>query len=232
MMEGREPYLDSGLWSLFPDRFDSERKPDGWIQSAIGDEARVVGGGTPSTRESGFWGGSLNWATPKDLSLLSTPVLLATARKLTEEGVSKISSGMLPQGTVLLSSRAPIGYVAIAEVPVAVGRGFIALECDQSLGNMFIWLWVVESMKAILAKANGSTFQEVSKKNFRPLPILRPPQKLHDAFDQIVRPLYERMVMAEREARSLVQVRDALLPRLMSGELRIRDAERMAEAVT
>lgn len=124
-MEGREAYLPADLWQLFPDHLDDEGKPEGWRHSTIGDEVTVCGGSTPSTKEPAFWeGGEHRWATPKDLAALTFPVLLDTDRKITDAAIAKISSGLLPVGTVLLSSRAPIGYLAIAEVSTAINQGF------------------------------------------------------------------------------------------------------------
>lgn len=229
-MAGAAPYLSPDLWALFPDRLDVEGKPEGWEVSAIGDEVRVVGGSTPSTKEPGLWDGGINWATPKDLSNLSSPVLLDTGRTISKAGLAKISSGLLPVGTVLLSSRAPIGYLAIAEVPVAINQGFIGMICDRRMSNAFVWLWTLENMGAITAKANGSTFQEISKGNFRPLPVIMAPDGILRAFDATVKPMYQRIADNERESRTLAQTRDLLLPRLMSGELRVAEAGPMLEA--
>jgi type I restriction enzyme S subunit len=229
-MAGSGPYLSSDLWCHFPDRLDVDGKPEGWKVSTIGDEARVVGGSTPSTKEPDFWDGGINWATPKDLSNLAAPVLLETSRTITEAGLAKISSGLLPAGAVLLSSRAPIGYLAIAEVPVAINQGFIGMICDKRLSNVFAWLWTLENMEAILAKANGSTFQEISKGNFRPLPVVLPKGAILEAFDALAKPIYRRIAQNEKESRTLAQTRDLLLPRLMSGELRVAEVEQMVEA--
>jgi type I restriction enzyme, S subunit len=228
--EGRAPYLSPDLWPLFPARLDANGKPDGWEVSTIGDEVRVVGGSTPSTKEPALWDGGINWATPKDLSTLAAPVLLETSRSITAAGLAKISSGLLPVGSLLLSSRAPIGYLAIAEVPVAINQGFIGMICDKRVSNVFAWLWTRENKEAILAKANGSTFQEISKGNFRPLPVVVPSDPVLRTFDAIAKPLYERIAKNERESRTLAQTRDLLLPRLMSGELRVAEAERAVEA--
>ncbi|MBX9857071.1 MAG: restriction endonuclease subunit S [Gemmatimonadaceae bacterium] len=116
--------------------------PSGWDVTTIGELADVVGGSTPSTKEAAFWdGGSHAWATPKDLSGQSVPVLLDTERRVTDQGLSQIGSGLLPPGTVLLSSRAPIGYLAVAEVPVAINQGFIAMKPKEGISNLFLLFW-------------------------------------------------------------------------------------------
>ena len=221
---GRGRYLPDALWSLFPDRLvDSEAGeiPEGWVVSTIGKEVDVVGGSTPSTKNSSFWNGSVNWVTPKDLSTLKSPILLQTSRKITDEGLARIGSGLLPRGTVLLSSRAPIGYLAISDIPVAINQGFIAMICRGRISPAYIYLWTAMNLHSILEYANGSTFQEISKGNFRPLSIVVPPDDLRTIFDAHTEPLFKRIVGNERESRALAGLRDALLPRLVSGEIRL-----------
>ena len=213
----RETGLPSELTKLFPDRLvrsQAGEVPKGWEVSRIGDEVDVVGGSTPSTKDPIFWdGGKHNWATPKDLSKLASPVLLATQRKITNAGVRKIGSGLVPKGTVLLSSRAPIGYVAIAEVPTAVNQGFIAMICNKRLPNTYVWPWCYKNLEHIKGIAGGSTFAEISKKVFRPVPVTVPSEPVLGAYDRIVRPLYERIVSNTKEAVPLAQIRDRLLLR-------------------
>lgn len=221
----RAPYLDEAIWSLFPPSVDADGKPLGWTTSSIGDEVDVVGGSTPSTKEAQYWGGDIAWATPKDLSSLSTPVLLSTERQISDLGLSQIGSGLLPAGTVLLSSRAPIGYLAIADIPVAINQGFIAMVCKRRVSNMFAWQWAQANMDQVHQRANGSTFQEISKTNFRPISVTIGTPAVHQAFDEIVSPMFERIASNEKENRSLAATRDYLLPRLMSGEVRVKDVE-------
>lgn len=224
-MEGRAPYLAPHIWSLFPDRLDETGKPEGWMMSTIGEEVDVVGGSTPSTKEPAFWGGDIAWATPKDLSSLGTPVLLGTERRITDAGLSQVGSGLLPSGTVLLSSRAPIGYMAITAMPTAVNQGFIAMVCRKRLSNVFVWLWTQTNMEAVHQRANGSTFQEISKANFRPISVTVAQPDILRLFDEAVGPLFDQIVSAARETRSLTAMRDCLLPALLSGEARIREEE-------
>jgi len=221
----RDVSLPRELTELFPDSFeDSElgEIPKGWQVRSIDDLAEIVGGSTPSTSEPIYWnGGEHCWATPKDLSALSAPVLLRTERCVTDTGLAQISSGLLPKGTVLLSSRAPIGYLAIAEVPVSVNQGFIAMKPKRGSSNLFLLLWASFAHQEILSRANGSTFLEVSKANFRPIPIVAPPAMVMEAFDLYARPFYRRIVENERESFGLAALRNDLLPRLLSGEVTV-----------
>jgi len=233
--EGRDPGLPTSVADVFPASFeDSElgEIPNGWAVRTIGDLSDVMGGTTPSTKESIYWdGGSHNWATPKDLSSLSVPVLLDTERCITDAGLSQIGSGLLPKGTVLLSSRAPIGYLAVAEIRVAINQGFIAMTPKKGVSNLFLLLWASGAHEEIVSRANGSTFLEISKANFRPISVVAPPAAMMQAFDRHARPLYARMVESERESRTLAALRDTLLPKLISGELRLKDAGRAVEAM-
>ena len=227
--EGRDPGLPDHIAALFPDEFEESELgeiPRGWMVGPIGQLVEAVGGTTPSTTDPAYWDdGLVNWATPKDLAGLASPVLLETARHITEEGLSQISSGLLPEGTVLLSSRAPVGYLAIAEIPVAINQGFIAMKCNGPLSNYYVLWWTEFNMDLIRRHAGGTTFQEISKRSFRPLPALVPGHEVIQAFDATVEPLYRTIVNNEQQSRTLANIRDGLLPKLISGELRVPDAE-------
>ncbi|MGE3780022.1 MAG: restriction endonuclease subunit S [Pirellulaceae bacterium] len=224
-IESRDPGLPQPLADLFPDSFeDSElgEIPRGWEVKSIGDLANAAGGTTPSTKNNAYWdGGEHAWATPKDLSALSVPVLLDTERRITDAGLAQIGSGLLAKGTVLLSSRAPIGYLAIAEIPVAVNQGFIAMTPKSGTSNLFLLFWASVAHDEIVSRANGSTFLEISKTNFRPIPIVTPSAEVMRKFEQLARPFYERVVVCARESHKLATLRDALLLKLVSGELRL-----------
>jgi type I restriction enzyme S subunit len=226
--EGRDPGLPKPLADLFPARLvDSElgEIPEGWEVKPIGDLAEVVGGSTPKTERLEYWeGGTHHWVTPKDLSGLSMPILLDTERKITEAGLAQVSSGLLPIGTVLLSSRAPIGYLAIAEIPVAINQGFIAMKPRAGTSNLFLLRWASAAHEEIVSHANGSTFLEISKSSFRPIRTVAPASPVMDAFDRVARSMYFKVVEHERESRTLAALRDALLPRLITGDLRVNDA--------
>ena len=215
--------LTPQLLALFPNSFqDSELGdiPVGWMASTIGSLASIVGGSTPNTKEPEYWAEGVHyWATPKDLSRLSSSVLLETERKITVKGLAQIGSGLLEPGTVLLSSRAPIGYRAINEVPVAINQGFIALKPSPRIPKYFLLYWVEQAHDEIVSRANGSTFLEISKANFRPIPVVEPPNNVLEEFDRLIDPIYRRIVSNEKITTLLTMQRDSLLPKLLSGEI-------------
>jgi len=232
--EGRQPEgMDATTAALFPDSFEESELglvPKGWAVKPVGDAVDCLGGGTPDTKESSYWEPAEHcWTTPKDLSGLQSPVLLRTERQLSTLGLAKVSSGLLPAGTLLLSSRAPIGYLAIAQMPVAVNQGYIAIPPGGELSPVYMLFWCRQNMEVIKGRANGSTFMEVSKKAFRPIPAMVPTAGVLDAFANIAEPLFERLIENERQAQTLTQLRDTLLPRLISGQLRLSDAEQAVE---
>jgi type I restriction enzyme S subunit len=213
---------------LFPDSFEESAVgniPLGWTVERVGDVVDCVGGGTPSTKELKFWDdGVHHWTTPKDFSSLQSPILIDTSRKLTNAGIAKISSGLLPAGTLLLSSRAPVGYLAISAIPVAINQGFIAMKCNDRASNYFMLNWCQSNMGEIKSRATGTTFPEISKNSFRPISVVLPPKELMAEFTAKVAPLYAQITANLQQSRTLVKLRDTLLPKLLGGELSLAEA--------
>jgi type I restriction enzyme, S subunit len=213
--------------SLFPDSFEDSVVgdiPRGWTVERVGDVVDCVGGGTPSTKEQKFWDdGVHHWTTPKDFSSLQSPTLIDTSRKLTNAGIAKISSGLLPAGTLLLSSRAPVGYLAISAIPVAINQGFIAMKCNHRASNYFMLNWCQSNMGEINSRATGTTFPEISKNSFRPISIVLPPKELMTEFTARVVALYTQITANLHQSITLEALRDTLLPRLLSGKLSVSE---------
>ena len=192
--------------------------PEGWEVSEIGSEVSVVGGGTPSTKNTTFWeGGSIHWTTPKDMSALNSKVLTNTSRKITPAGLKKISSGLLPVNTVLISSRAPVGYLALAKIPVAVNQGYIAMKCEGRLSPEFVMLWCEQNMAEIKQRASGTTFAEISKANFKPIKILVPRKDIVENFTAQATDIFASVTSNIHQSNSLSATRDLLLPELLAG---------------
>jgi type I restriction enzyme S subunit len=225
-LDGRQPTnLDPATAALFPDSFQDSvlgHIPKGWRVEPVGEVVACVGGATPSTSEAKYWeGGTHHWTTPKDFSSLQAPILTDTERRLTDAGIAKISSGLLPAGTLLMSSRAPVGYLAISAIPVAINQGFIAMKCNDRASNYFMLNWCQQNMAEIEGRATGTTFAEISKQNFRPIPMVLPPKELMTAFNAQVAPHYAQITANLHQSRTLATLRDTLLPKLLSGELSV-----------
>lgn len=220
------PGMPAAIFAAFPNRLLSSPSgpvPEGWEVRPIGDLVSVKGGGTPSTKVAEYWdGGTHFWATPKDLSGLQDPVLLRTERRITDVGAECISSGVMPEDTVLLSSRAPVGYTALAKVPIAVNQGFIAMTCDGPLPPHYVLHWTRSSLEEIKSRASGTTFPEISKTSFRPIPAIVPAPVVVEEFEQFARGLFGLIEADARESRQLGELRDYLLPRLLRGSVRVR----------
>lgn len=211
--------------ALFPDAMEeSELRdiPKGWEVSAIGEMVEIAGGATPDTKNESYWNPpEYFWTSPKDLSGAQSPVLLTTERKISTAGLSRIGSGLLPKGTLLMSSRAPIGYLAITQIPVAINQGYIAMLPGGKLPPLYLLLWCQQNMEEIKGQANGSTFMEISKKAFRPMLVINPGSVVLDRFIETVAPLFGKLAEGVKESSQLAELRDALLPRLLSGELTV-----------
>ncbi len=234
-LDGHTPAVESAPSLEFPDSFENTclgLVPRGWSVDSIGNVVDCVGGGTPSTVEPKYWDkGHHCWTTPKDFSTLQAPFLTETDRKVTDLGLTKISSGLLPAGTVLMSSRAPVGYLAIAAMPVAINQGFVAIRPNERLSSVYLLNWCKENMHEIKRRATGTTFEEISKANFRPIDMILPPQKLVDFFTEAMSPSYRRILSNVTESRTLAQLRDTMLPKLLSGELSVKNLESKVAAV-
>ena len=211
--------------ALFPDELvESElgEVPKGWVVSIVGEQVQTVGGGTPSTKNADFWDNGIHhWTTPKDLSNLTDKILLNTERKITDIGLKKISSGLLPKNTVLMSSRAPVGYLALAKIEVAINQGYIAILPNTKYSAEYLIHWCKANMTEIKGRASGTTFLEISKKNFREINFICSDEKVVTVYTKTAKTLYDEISLKAEENQSLINLRDTLLPKLLSGELEV-----------
>jgi len=200
----------------FVDKID-----ENWEVKTLGEVTNIKGGATPSTKNEDFWNGDIHWTSPKDLSNSKSVFLLDTNKKITEAGLKKISSGLLPRGTLLLSSRAPIGYLAISNVDVAINQGYIALLDDAYFSNYYMYFWLKTYMRLVEGASNGSTFQEISKSAFRQIECIVPNKENIEKFDDFIKSIFDKLLLNIEEIKTLQKTRDTLLPKLMSGEVRV-----------
>lgn len=191
--------------------------------------AELGGGGTPSTKVEEYWGGEISWATPSDITRLNGAWLGDTNRTLTPEGLKKSTSKLYPTGSIFMTSRASIGFCAMAAQPTAVNQGFIALNAHEN--SLQPWFFAqLRSRKAEWESwSNGATFMELPRGVFRKLHAdLGSAQDMAD-FATTATPLLDRSRTAENEITRLTRTRNELLPALMSGRITVKDAESRVE---
>lgn len=195
--------------------------PEGWKVGRLDEIADVVGGSTPSKAKPEYYTQKgIAWLTPKDLS--NHPAVYSSRGEIdiTEEGYNSSSTKLMPKGTVLFTSRAPIGYISIAQNDICTNQGFKSLV-PKKAGTCFLYCFLKYVTPEIENKSTGSTFKEASGSLMKSLQVIMPEQKVFEDFETIVSPLFARIESLEKENSRLSTLRDTLLPRLMSGELEI-----------
>ena len=198
-----------------------EELPEGWRVGKLGEVIDIRWWSTPSTLNPDFWEWTIAWTSPKDLSTSKEMFLFQTESKITQEWLKKASSWLLPIWTLLLSSRAPIWYLAITNIEVAINQGYIAFISWNHFWNKFMYLWLKMNMQTVLSSANGSTFLEISKSSFRNIETIIPSKNTIDEFETKINSMFAKILSNLLQIQSLSRTRDELLPRLMSGEVRV-----------
>jgi len=196
--------------------------PKGWEIKLIDDICQSVGGGTPSTSNDNYWGGNIKWVTPTDITSKHSLPLLNIEGRITEAGLKNSSAKLLPPGAILMTSRASIGFFGICKEPVCTNQGFISIIPNESYLRMYLVCNLMMRKEEIVANANGATFLEISKGRFRKMEILLPDVETLTKFEEKCNMLFEAVYNIELQNQNLAATRDRLLPRLLSGELKVK----------
>jgi len=228
-MEGCAPYLAPEIWALFPDRLDNEEKPEGWtfdpIKSCC---SRIVNGGTPKRDANEYWnGGTILWLTSGEVR---KPYLIETEQFITDAGLANSSAKWIePDATVVALYGATAGQVSYVGTRLTTNQAVCALTPKPNF-RYFNYLFLSSSTHTLAGMATGSAQQNLSKGLVEELPVIIPNAELIEALDGVLAPFFNRIIANEREAATLALTRDLLLPKLMSGEIRVKNAEKIAEA--
>jgi len=216
-----KPYNSSGGKMVYNATLKREI-PAGWTDGTLNDLGRIVGGSTPSTENpSNFTSNGTPWITPYDLSgNQGNKFITRGAQDVSEEGIKDASLKKAPEGTILLSSRAPIGYMAIARRELTTNQGFKSFIPINGFSTAFIYYTVKGSLKTITQYASGSTFKEVSAGVLKTVKIVLPKSNVVDQFTDSVESIFKRQDVLEQENQQLAQLRDWLLPMLMNGQVK------------
>ncbi|PYC35711.1 restriction endonuclease subunit S [Pseudomonas soli] len=198
--------------------------PEGWDLTTVAETFEILGGGTPSKSEPAYWeGGHINWYSPTDLTRSGTSFMDESATKITDIGLSRSSAKMFPPYSVMLTSRATIGVVAINATPATTNQGFITCIPNKRFPLYLLFHWVKNNVDRFISLGTGATFKEITKGVFKGIELVVPPVAFVDDFQQRVTPLMDMILRLQRKNRNLRTQRDLLLPKLISGEIDVSD---------
>ena len=211
--------LQQQAQSYFQELFVDNADPE-WAIGTISDLGTVVGGSTPSKAKPEYYTESgIAWITPKDLSINKSKFVSHGENDITELGLKNSSAAIMPEGTVLFSSRAPIGYIAIAAGEVTTNQGFKSVVPKPEIGTPFVYFFLKNTLPVIEGMASGSTFKEVSGSTMKNVPAVIPDAETLAKFSDFCAPIFAQQRILEEQNQSLATLRDNLLPKLMSGEI-------------
>lgn len=211
--------LEQQAQAYFVDLFITNVDPN-WRIGTISDLGNVVGGGTPSKKIKEYYtSDGIAWITPKDLSNDKSKFVAHGETDITELGLAKSSATLMPKCAVLFSSRAPIGYIAIADGQVCTNQGFKSIVPFDNVGTAFVYYFLKENLSTIENVASGSTFKEVSGSTMKNFTAIIPDNDTLAEFQRFCSPIFEQQQALEYENRYLSSIRDTLLPKLMNGEI-------------
>jgi type I restriction enzyme S subunit len=220
-----KPYKSSGGAMVHNAELKRE-VPEGWEVGTLASLGDIIGGTTPSTTDKeNFCTNGTPWITPKDMSNNSSNRYITRGEAdVSDKGIASASLRLMPAGTVLLTSRAPIGYMAISREPFTTNQGFKSFVPNKGYSSAVVFETVRLYLPAIIAKGSGSTFAEVSMGTIKSIRIILPPKDLAEQFTKVVFPIYQQINTLELQNHELTTLRDWLLPMLMNGQVVVGEA--------
>lgn len=222
--EGR-PYKSSGGKMVWSEELKREI-PEGWDCKKVQEIADVFNGATPSTKDPCNYGDDIVWITPKDLSDQKAKFVYRGERSISQKGYDSCSTHLLPIDTILMSSRAPIGLLAIAKIELCTNQGFKSFVLKDECMVSYFYYYLQTHLCQIEQLGTGTTFREISRQDILSYPVLGPENSLLKLWDQIVRPINDRQMEIQQENEQLAALRGELLPLLINGQASTELSER------
>jgi type I restriction enzyme, S subunit len=216
--ENGNPYRSSGCRMV-----DSElgEIPEGWEVGSILDYADLLSGGTPKTSVSEFWDGGVPWVSAKDVTSSNGTFILTAEKTITQKGIDKSNAKLLPKYTTVITARGTVGNVCILSTEMAINQTNYGLKCKYDYGDFFLFFAILGLIQDMKQNAYGTVFDTITTKTFRQIQITLPPIKLIESFENIVGNIMHEVLFNLEESQNLSSIRDSLLPKLMSGKIRV-----------
>lgn len=224
LADRQPPNLDPATAAFFPDSFqDSElgHIPKGWEVCSLANKIELLSGGTPKTSEPDYWDGDIPWYSVKDAPSETDVWVIQTEKQVTKLGIQNSAAQILPEGTTIISARGTVGKLALVGTPVAMNQSCYGVRGVKDYADYFTCFALRQATADLQQRTHGSVFDTITRQTFETLDCIFPPAPLTQAFDRTVAPLLAQIRANLHQSRTLATLRDTLLPKLLSGELRV-----------
>lgn len=212
-------YKSSGGEMVYNDELEKEI-PKTWKVGSILDCASILSGGTPRTEVAEYWGGEIRWVSAKDVTGSHGSFILDTERTITQLGIDNSSAKLLPKNTTVVTARGVVGSYCILSREMAINQTNYGLKAKSEDSNFFVFFSISSLVTQMKQRSYGTIFDTITTKTFEDMKIAIPPSWLITSFEEKIRNIMARILVNLQEYRSLATIRDALLPKLMSGKIR------------
>jgi type I restriction enzyme, S subunit len=232
-LKGRKPIgMDETTAALFPSRYKESQLgkiPDEWTVGSILKHAKLLSGGTPKTERQDYWNGNISWASAKDVSQSGQTFLIDTERNITTAGLEKSATQMIPAFcTVVVARGATTGRMVVFGRDMAMNQTCYALSSSTNT-PLSLYCQLRQEMRNLVHSAHGSVFNTITTTTFESSKVVLPPRQVLEVFEKTVYPTFHRILLNTEESATLATLRDTLLPKFLSGELRVPVLERQQE---
>lgn len=226
----RSTGLPDDVIAIFPDSFDDQQLPLGWRRTRISEAFDLLGGGTPKTSVPEYWNGGIPWFSIVDLPAQGVPFTIETARHITQLGLDNCASELIPAGATIVTARGTVGKLALTGVPMAINQSCYAAVAREDYSNYFVYYVLRHAIDELKSRSHGSVFSTITRQTFDGVHATFPTRDTIKCFERSVIPLMTRVKANLHQSITLDNIRGILLPKLISGELRIADAEQRIAA--
>ena len=216
--------LDEATAALFPAQFqdfEQNRIPMGWEACPLAQQIELLSGGTPKTSEPTYWDGDIPWYSVKDAPTGSDVWVIRTEKSVTREGIENSAAQVLPEGTTIISARGTVGKLAFVGKPMAMNQSCYGVRGRNHYSAPFIYFLLRHVTGELQQRTHGSVFDTITRQTFETLDFTFPPPELTSAYAEVVQPLMQGILANLHQSETIATMRDTLLPKLLSGDVRI-----------
>lgn len=205
--------------------------PKGWRVAPLSSILEIIGGGTPKTSVAKYWNGDIPWFSVVDTPAVSDLFVITTEKSISQSGLEESSVRLISKGTTIISARGTVGNLALAARDMTFNQSCYGLKGKQGIGDYFVFLTAQRMVDQLRSMAHGSVFSTITRQTFDAIRIAIPPLALFKKFEKDVSVWFDKILNNVQQTQELIQLRDTLLPKLISGEVRVKDAEKLMESI-